>query len=121
TGPDADATLLTSGGALGTPASGTLTNTTGYVADLALAENKAVKLVGLTLSADGKYTGTTIAGTAGTTLAFGDLIYLAAADSRWELADADAASTAGDVVLGICVLAAAADGDATNVLLYGKV
>lgn len=69
-------------------------------------------------SADGTYTGITVTGTAGTTLAFGDLVYLAAADSRWELADADAASTSGDVMLGMCVLAAA-DGAPTILLLDG--
>jgi len=69
-------------------------------------------------SADGVYTGFVRAGTAGTTLAFGDLVYLAAADSRWELADADGATTA-DRFLGMCVLAAAADGDPTTILLTG--
>lgn len=87
---------------------------------IALAENKSVALAAA-LSADGKYTGITRAGTAGATLAFGDLCYLAAADSRWDLTDADAAATAGDVVLGICVLAAANDGDPTKMLLYGNV
>lgn len=72
------------------------------------------------LSADGKYSGIVTAGTAGATLAFGDLCYLAVADSRWELTDADAESTAFGV-LGICVLAAAADGDATTMLLLGAV
>lgn len=70
-------------------------------------------------SGDGAYSGIAIAGTAGATLAFGDVIYLQASDSRWELADADAASTSGDVMLGMCVLAAAADGDPTRVLLSG--
>lgn len=69
-------------------------------------------------SADGVYTGFVRAGTAGATLAFGDLVYLAAADSRWELADADAASTS-DRFLGMCVLAAASDGDPTTILLMG--
>lgn len=69
-------------------------------------------------SADGVYTGFVRAGTAGTTLAFGDLVYLASADSRWELADADAASTS-DRFLGMCVLAAASDGDPTTILLMG--
>lgn len=75
-------------------------------------------------SADGKYTGTCITGTAGATLAFGDLIYLDPTDSRWELCDANAASAAdGDSrgILGICVLAAAADGSATKILLFGIV
>lgn len=70
-------------------------------------------------SADGKYSGITVTGVAGTTLVFGDLVYLAAVDSRWELTDADAAATAGDVMLGICVLAAAADGSPTTILLHG--
>lgn len=116
---------------LGTPSSGTLTNCTGLPAsgitagvlggNITLGESTGQIILDPTLSADGAWSGIMQAGTAGATLAFGDLVYLAAADSRWELADADAASTAGTVVLGICVLAAAADGDPTNILLYGKV
>jgi len=86
--------------------------------NITLGENASVALDPAG-SADGKYTGITVAGTAGATLAFGDLVYLAAADSRWELADADAASTSGDVMLGMCVLASAGDGSATTVLLHG--
>ncbi len=70
---------------------------------------------------DQTWTGITRAGTAGATLAFGQLCYLAVADSRWELADADALATAGNVLLGMCVLAAAADGDPTTMLLYGNI
>lgn len=70
---------------------------------------------------DGEYSGVTESGTAGTTLAFGDLCYYSASDSRWELADADAASTSGAVMLGFCVLAAAADGDPTRILIHGKI
>lgn len=84
-----------------------------------LAENASIAL-DQTLSADGTYSGITIDGTAGTTLAFGDLIYLAAADSRWELTDADAAATA-DVLIGMCVLAAASDGSPTRILLQGNI
>jgi len=87
---------------------------------LDLGENASVGL-DESLSADGKYTGITIEGTAGTALAFGDVVYLAVADSRWELLDADAASTSGDVLPGICVLAAAGDGSATRILLYGTI
>lgn len=90
--------------------------TTGGV--ITLAENTSIALDPAG-SADGKYTGITVAGTAGTTLAFGDVVYLAAADSRWELTDADAASTSGDVMVGIVVLAAASDGSATTILLKG--
>ena len=61
------------------------------------------------LSADGKYCGIVEAGVAGTTLAFGDIVYLAVADSRWELTDASAQATAFGKI-GICVLAAAGDG-----------
>lgn len=174
--PDASSTLLYSGGALGTPSGGTLTNCTGlpvngivddttsalgvgtlelgHASDTTLSRSAAGTLavegvdvlttsntktvsnktlsgaipleenasidLDPALSADGKYSGICITGTAGAALAFGDLIYLAAADSRWELADADAATTA-DRMLGICVLAAAADGNATKILLHGNI
>lgn len=85
---------------------------------ITLAENTSIALDPAG-SADGKYSGITIAGTAGAALAFGDLCYLAVADSRWELADADATATMGTPLLGMCVLAAGADGNATTMLLYG--
>jgi len=93
------------------------------IAQLSFDAGSRAVLIGLDpgLSADGKWTGITLQAVAGTTLVFGDLVYLAVADTRWELADADAAATAGDVQLGICVLAAAADGDPTVILLYGNV
>lgn len=72
------------------------------------------------LSADEKWSGTVISGTSGvTTLAVGDLCYLNANDSRWELVDANL-SDGYDKMLGICVLAAA-DNVATEMLVYGKV
>lgn len=71
------------------------------------------------LSADGKYCGLCRAGTAGAALAFGETVYLQTSDSRWELTDADAESTAGPVMVGICVLAAAADGDPTKIMFHG--
>lgn len=76
-----------------------------------------VKLDSL-LSADGKYSGITCDGVLGATLAFGDLVYLNTTDQRWELADADAEATAGDVMLAI-VLAAGNDGDTRLLLLQG--
>jgi len=91
--------------------------------DITLGENASIAQ-DPALSADGKYTGTTVTGTAGATLAFGDLVYLDPTDSRWELADANSAAAAdGDArgIIGICVLAAANDGDATKVLLHGMV
>jgi len=102
----------------------TLTSPTVTTATLSgaqqLAEGASIRL-DQTLSADGTFSGVTIAGTAGATLAFGDVIYLAAADSRWELADASAASTSGSVLIGMCVLAAAADADPTVILLQGNI
>ncbi len=92
------------------------TLTTGGV----LAENASIDL-DPALSADGKYSGFCITGTAGAALTFGQLIYLAVADSRWELCDADAAATAGTPLLGMCVLAAGADGNATKILLQGTI
>lgn len=87
--------------------------------NITLGENASIDLDPAG-SADGKYTGICITGTAGAALAFGDLIYLAVADSRWELADADAAATAGGILIGMCVLAAA-DGNATKILLVGQI
>jgi len=90
---------------------------------LTLAENSSIAHDPV-LSADGKYTGITIDGTAGTTLAFGDLMYFDPTDSRWELADANSAAGAdGDSrgILAMCVLAAANDGSATKALLNGVI
>jgi hypothetical protein len=95
--------------------------------EVATLENKTIQLaenapiiLDSALSADGKYSGIIRDGIAGATLAFGDSVYLAVADSRWELTDADAAATSFGL-LGICVLAAASNGDATKVLLWGIV
>jgi len=69
-------------------------------------------------SDNGKFGGIVVTGTAGAALAFGDSCYLAVADSRWELTDADAEATSFGL-LGVCVLAAAGDGSATKMLLLG--
>jgi hypothetical protein len=87
--------------------------------NVTLSENVSVVLDDA-LSADGKYCGITENGTAGATLAFGDLCYFQAADSRWELADANL-SAGYDKKLGICVLAATGDAEPTVMLLYGKI
>ena len=95
-----------------------LRDRTTHTGNMTLAENEYIALDPAG-SADGKFSGIVVDGTAGAALAFGDLVYLAAVDSRWELADANAAATAGDVMLGMCVLAAAADSDPTRILLHG--
>jgi hypothetical protein len=117
--------------ALGTVASGNIAACTGYpasslaagilAANLTLGETTGQIVLDAALSADGTWSGIVEAGTAGATLAFGDLCYFQASDSRWELTDADAEATAGPLKLGICVLAAASDGSATNMLLFGKI
>lgn len=71
------------------------------------------------LSADEKWSGIVIAATLGATIAVGDLCYLNADDSRWELVDANL-SDGYDKQLGICVLAGN-DGDTSEMLVYGKV
>lgn len=102
----------------------TLNPTTVNTTAINLGENSGAIALDAALSADGKSSGITRAGTAGATLAFGDLVVLDVTDSRWELADANSASGAdGDArgMIGVCVLAAAADGDPTVVLLQGAV
>ncbi len=85
--------------------------------DIALSENVSIILDDV-LSADEKWSGITEAGTAGAELTVGDLVYLAST-GKWLLAKADAASTSKGK-LGIVVLYASGDNQATNVLLYGK-
>ena len=87
---------------------------------ITLAENSSIALDPAG-SADGKYTGLTVAGTGGTTLAFGDLIYLDPTDSRWELTDANSASAADGDSRGIIGMAASTstDGNPVTVLLNG--
>lgn len=117
--------------ALGTPSALVLTNATGLpassltagilAANVTLGESAGQIVLDPTLSADGTYSGIIEAGTAGATLAFGDLVYFSVTDSRWELTDADADSTSGAVMIGICVQAAAGDGSATTILRWGKI
>ena len=61
-----------------------------------------------------------VVGVAGASLSYGHLIYLSSTDGRWEKADASTVGTCKNR-LGICILAAAADGDATTILLKGNV
>ncbi len=86
--------------------------------DLLLGEN-SLELDGA-LSATDKWSGVTVSGTAGTTVAFGDALYIAVADSRWELVDASAASTSGSVPV-LLALGASTDGSAVELLVQGIV
>lgn len=87
-------------------------------ANVTIGESVGQIVFDAALSADGTWSGIQRTGTAGETLAFGDCCYFKAADSRWWLGKADAASTSGEVMLGMCVLAGAAAA-ATNMLLFG--
>jgi hypothetical protein len=102
-------------------ANGSQANASGgtLTSELDLGENAGLVL-DAALSVDGKYCGITEAGVGGATLAFGQLCYFQASDSRWELVDANV-SAGYDKKLGICVLAAANDGSATKMLLIGKI
>lgn len=102
-----------------TPGAATFTTVT-INTGITLAENASVALDPAG-SADGKYTGITVTGTAGYTQAFGDLVYKDPTDSRWEAVDANAASGAdGDArgVIGMVVVAGT-DGNACTILLNG--
>lgn len=94
----------------------TFTNKTIGAGVLQLAENASIALDPAG-SADGKYSGITVTGTGGATIAFGDLLYLDSATSRWKLTDADAASTS-DRMLGMAVTSST-DGTAVTLLLQG--
>jgi hypothetical protein len=74
-----------------------------------------------TLSGDEKWSGIVMAGTAGATLAVGDVCYLASS-GKWLLNDGilDGTDTGFSKQLGICVLAGA-DTEPTEMLVYGKV
>ncbi len=86
---------------------------------ITLGENTAIMLDPAG-SADGKWTGITMIATAGATVAFGDLVYLDAATSRWKLTDADASATAGPVHVAMC-LGSSTDGNAVTLLLQGNI
>ncbi len=74
------------------------------------------------LSADGKYSGIITAGVIGyASAAFGELVYLANDDGRWEKTDADAEATAGDVELAIIISSGSSDGNACVLLKYGYI
>jgi len=93
--------------------------TTTRAGNTTFGENTADILV-TALSGDGKYCGTTQSGTAGETLAFGQICYFKASGSKWWKAKADVAATSGPVRVGFCVLAGNAN-DTITILLLGKI
>ena len=97
-----------------TVAGGTLTG------NITLGENTSIALDPAG-SADGKYSGMTVAGTGGATIAFGDVVTLDKDDSRWELVDISVAAAATGDARGVIGIAATSstDGGALTVLLHG--
>ena len=88
--------------------------------NIRLAENTSIVL-DAALSADGKYTSTaTEVVTAGETIAFGDVVYLKAADSQWYLTDADADASAGAVRVAIAVTTGT-DNNPVTIMKSGKI
>jgi len=88
-------------------------------AGLTFVENKGITL-DAALSADGKYSGIMLkTGTAGTNLAFGQAVYFAVADSKWELAKGDAEATVAPMT-GIVVVAGN-ENAAVTVMIIGEV
>lgn len=88
-------------------------------ANITFSENTEL-ILDPALSADGKYCGITEVVTAGEAVAFGDVVYLKAADSQWYLIDADADATAGAVKIAIAV-SAGTDNNTMTVMHYGKI
>lgn len=81
-----------------------------------LAENASVVLP-TTLSADGKYGGIVVSGTAGEALSFGQVCYLKSTDTKWYKALGSGTSTSIGQ-LGCCVQDSSGT---TTILLYGNV
>lgn len=110
-------------GAITTTGTGALGNITlgtdGTISALTLTEKASIALdpAGGT---DGDYSGITIAGIGGATIAFGKVVYLKTVDSDWYEADASTVTTAGDLLIGICVLATT-DGNPITVLMQGQI
>jgi len=121
-------TLSGSAGVLSVEGNAVLTEATGLplaggtmTGNITLSANSSISLT-QSGNVNGKYTGITTAGTAGYAQTVGDLVYLDPTDSRWEKTDANSASAAdGDArgMLGIVVVAGAADGNACTILLNG--
>ena len=88
-------------------------------AGAAFAENKGITL-DIALSTDGKWNSILqVAGIAGTNLAFGEAVYFAVADSKWEKAKGDAEATVAPMT-GIVVVAGNEDA-AITVMLIGSI
>ncbi len=70
--------------------------------------------------ADGDYSGITFTATGGVTVAFGEMVYLVAGDSQWDLTDADAVATGGTVAIAMAVSTSTA-GNPITLMTHGIV
>lgn len=86
-------------------------------AGLTFVENKGIILDAI-LSGDEKWAGKSEIGTMGYAATVGDLVYLAVADTKWELAKADVSATSKGKI-GLVTVTTAED-STCQVLLYGK-
>lgn len=116
---DSDMTFSTDTLTITKIAAYSLTGLMTLAANILYGENTEIQL-DAALSADGKYCGVTEVVTAGETIAFGDVVYLKAADSQWYLTDADADATAGAVRVAIAVTSGT-DNNTMTVLKSGKI
>jgi len=118
--PSTSGKLLTSDGTDWTSAASTSLPLAGgtMTGDIQLGETD-IKLDEI-LSADGKWSGITEEGDSSEALVFGDLCFYDVSADQWTKVDANV-SAGYNKKLGICVLAAAAGDDPTEMLLYGKI
>jgi len=86
--------------------------------NITLGENASIALDPAG-SADGRWSGITVTATSGYAQVFGDLVYLDSTNSRWQMADADAATTA-DRMLAMVVVTGT-NGNACTLLLIGNI
>jgi len=110
---DAEAVVL----AIPTGTSNVVLGVDGTASDIIMTEKSSIQLDPAG-GADGDYSGTTVTGTGGETLAFGEVVYLKAADSEWYKIDANAVATAGNVFVGVAV-STSTDGNPLTILISG--
>ena len=102
----------------GTGALGNITlGTDGTISALTLTEKASIALDPAG-GADGDYSGITVAGTGGATIAFGRGVYKLAGDSEWYEWDADAVGTSGTILIGMTVTPTT-NGNPVTILLNG--
>lgn len=110
---DADATVL----GIPTGTTNLQLGVDGTINEILMTEKSSIALDPAG-GADGDYSGVTFTGTGGVTAAFGDVLYLKAADSEWYFADASVVGTAGTVAVAIAV-SSTTDGNPVTLMSHG--